>query len=261
MPVTVSCIQCGKEQSVIPARQHSFKFCSYDCRGAWRAEHWTGENNPRWQEGHDREKVCQGCGQSFSLRPGQPISTFVRQKFCSKPCADVNGFRFRGPDHASYRPDARRKRRNGSHASWARKVISRDHATCQRCGAKDVELHAHHIKPYESHPDLRWDVDNGMTLCAPCHWAVHSALDANGVNSGNIRPGNAEDNPEPSFGRKPVEGVTTRGRAYRRWNGHCAECGVFISKRWSDTVGRKNLFCTRRCGGIYNARERHRSRQ
>jgi hypothetical protein len=56
-----------------------------------------------------------------------------------------------------------------------------------------------------------------MTLCHRCHWAEHAASDANGVNSGNIRPGHAEDNPEPSDGRKPVEGVTTRGRAYRRW--------------------------------------------
>jgi hypothetical protein len=76
------------------------------------------------------------------------------------------------------------------------------------------------------------------------------------VNSGNILPGNAGDNPEPSFGRKPVEGVTTRGRAYRRWDGSCDWCGKFISKQWSDTVGKAHLFCSKVCAGKHNAANR-----
>jgi hypothetical protein len=76
------------------------------------------------------------------------------------------------------------------------------------------------------------------------------------VNSGNILPGQAGDNPEPSFGRKPVEGVTTRGRAYRRWDGKCDWCGTFISKPWSDTVGKAHLFCSKVCSGKHNAANR-----
>lgn len=247
MPVSVTCEQCGKEQSVRPARAKTYRFCSYKCAGEWRKVAFQGENNPKWQDGHIREKVCAGCGVRFSLRLGQPITTFKNQKFCSKPCADKGGLRYYGEDNVRWNPNARRRVREGKHSSWARAVISRDGAQCQKCGAREVELHAHHIKPYHDFPEFRWDIDNGLTLCAPCHWAEHSASDANGVNSGNILTGNAEDNPEPSFGRKPVEGVTTRGRAYRRWSGHCAWCGSFISKRWSDVKGKLHLFCGRSC--------------
>ncbi|MCA9183346.1 MAG: HNH endonuclease [Planctomycetales bacterium] len=130
-------------------------------------------------------------------------------------------------------------------------MISRDVATCQHCGAAGVELHAHHVKPHRDFPELRWDVSNGITLCYACHWEVHSACDANGVNSGKPAAGQAGGNPEPSFGRKPVEGVTTRGRAYRRWDGNCNYCGTAVSKRWSDVKGKRHVFCSRSCSAKF----------
>jgi hypothetical protein len=111
-------------------------------------------------------------------------------------------------------------------------------------------LHAHHLKPWKQFPELRFEIENGITVCAPCHWAIHSASNENGVNSGKLPPGNAEDNPEPSRGGNVTEGVTTRGRAYRRWNGSCEWCGAFISKRLSNV--NPHNFCSKRCSGKYN---------
>jgi hypothetical protein len=99
-------------------------------------------------------------------------------------------------------------------------------------------------------------VSNGKTLCFKCHWAVHTASNANAVNSGNIPPGNAEDNPEPSLHGNVLEGVTTRGRAYRRWVGPCSWCGNIISKRLSDRATRQNSFCDKHCAGKYMAANR-----
>lgn len=255
MPVTVKCNQCGKAEEVIPARAKTYKFCSRACKGEWQKQNKRGENNHRWTGG-TRIKVCQHCGAEFGLKPNQPITTFRKQKFCSKPCADVGGLRYSGPDNWKWTGNPRRKHRESKQSAWARKVISRDQATCQRCGAQGVELQAHHLMPYKDHPELRWELSNGLTLCAPCHWKEHAVLQANGVNSGNLLPGNAGDNPEPSHDGNVVEGVTASGRAYRRWEGSCEWCGTFLSKRLSDAIGKAHHFCSKSCAGKYKMARR-----
>lgn len=52
-------------------------------------------------------------------------------------------------------------------------VYERDDWTCQDCGRRGGKLHAHHIKPWAERPDLRYDSENGVTLCPPCHYAKH----------------------------------------------------------------------------------------
>ena len=54
---------------------------------------------------------------------------------------------------------------------WSAAVRERD-IKCVQCGAKE-DLHAHHIKPKSTHPDLILDLSNGMTLCYRCHKAEH----------------------------------------------------------------------------------------
>lgn len=51
---------------------------------------------------------------------------------------------------------------------WRKAVFLRDNYTCIKCGSKN-DLHADHIKPYATYPELRRSVDNGRTLCASCH--------------------------------------------------------------------------------------------
>ena len=55
---------------------------------------------------------------------------------------------------------------------WRDKVINRD-GVCQCCGGHK-HLEAHHIFSWEDYPDLRVDVDNGVTLCRWCHYKYNS---------------------------------------------------------------------------------------
>lgn len=211
-----------------------------------------GEDHARWQDG-PRSKVCENCGVTFHKQPSRAISLFRDQRFCSHKCG-VEGRNTTGENNPNWK-GGHSNRSNKQH-KWATAVISRDHATCQRCDATGVELHAHHLKSFKDHPELRWDVANGETLCFRCHWDEHSKHE-NAVNSGKLLTGNAEDNPEPSFKGNLVEGATTRGRAYRRWEGYCPTCGKFMSKRLSDVQGKAFVACSHSCASIYRMKLRY----
>lgn len=52
---------------------------------------------------------------------------------------------------------------------WREAVFERDDWTCQECKIRGGRLEAHHIRPFALFPELRFAIDNGLTLCKPCH--------------------------------------------------------------------------------------------
>ena len=53
---------------------------------------------------------------------------------------------------------------------WRNRVRSRDKYTCQMPGCKRKKcLQVHHIRKWSEASTLRYDVDNGITLCRNCH--------------------------------------------------------------------------------------------
>jgi hypothetical protein len=55
---------------------------------------------------------------------------------------------------------------------WAYNIFKRDNYTCQICGNRG-KLNAHHIKSWKNFPDLRFDINNGISVCEICHYKVH----------------------------------------------------------------------------------------
>ena len=90
--------------------------------------------------------------------------------------------RFRGENSPVWKGDLAIRHRDGrelpEYRDWRKSVFDRDHYTCQCCGnrngdGKTVYLEAHHIFNWRDNVDLRYDVDNGITLCKDCHLRFH----------------------------------------------------------------------------------------
>lgn len=193
--VDKQCIVCGKPFQVIPARAEIAKLCSNECR--WKLQKTTrlGAANGRWKGG-SREKKCQRCGETFCWS-GEPHVSWLKRKFCSKTCVVAGQDRLYGARHPKYNPEASKRKRGQeiqAQGIWSRAVRKRDNYTCQKCGKRGGRLHAHHLKTWATHPELRNDVANGITLCVKCHHAAHGYKE-NRVKSVKRQNGQYRANP------------------------------------------------------------------
>jgi hypothetical protein len=60
---------------------------------------------------------------------------------------------------------------------WRFDVFFRDKFICQHCGDnKGGNLNAHHIKSFAEYPELRFEINNGITLCEECHKKEHAKI-------------------------------------------------------------------------------------
>lgn len=63
-------------------------------------------------------------------------------------------------------------RKTREYRLWRISVIRRD-KVCQCCGSHK-RRQAHHIEDGSHNPELRFEVDNGITLCWGCHSQFHT---------------------------------------------------------------------------------------
>jgi predicted restriction endonuclease len=84
---------------------------------------------------------------------------------------------YSGPDEYSHYAENRRKPKwntrfqDPRYKEWRNKVINNQNGRCAKCGAKAT--HAHHIKNYKHHPELRYETTNGLLLCKQHHDIFH----------------------------------------------------------------------------------------
>jgi hypothetical protein len=65
-----------------------------------------------------------------------------------------------------------------NYKNWRNQVYKRDGYCCQwpKCGIKK-KLNAHHIRRWSDYPGLRFNVNNGITLCSRHHGFIKANED------------------------------------------------------------------------------------
>ena len=60
------------------------------------------------------------------------------------------------------------------YTKWRQQVYKRDNFTCRWPNCQNnKKLNAHHIKTWANYPGLRFNVNNGITLCKYHHKLIH----------------------------------------------------------------------------------------
>lgn len=73
---------------------------------------------------------------------------------------------------------------------WLKKrqlILRRDDYECQLCkryGKKRQATVVHHIKHADEYPELAWDNDNLISVCASCHGKLHPEKRKGGFGRG-----------------------------------------------------------------------------
>lgn len=142
---------------------------------------WSEKNDkgPYEYSPHSEEKAWLKCSSGKHDDYLQQVSNAVMYDFRCPDCSlEKTSERMRGNGCHFWKGgingenDTLRHRKE--YRDWRTLVYERDDYTCQCCGKRGASLNAHHINSFASHKDLRYDVNNGITLCTNCHDSTES---------------------------------------------------------------------------------------
>lgn len=173
---TSYCVLCGKPFKVRTGATHSNKYCSFACYRKARQERHKcvicGKQAKRDKRGDRWWKTCsEDCAALYR-------SKVAHQNKCAHPFpSGENNPNWRG----GKTEELKAIKNTVAYSQWRIAVFSRDNFTCQRCGKRGGNLEPHHIMPFATYPELRFDIGNGQTLCRECHKKTESY----GANSRN----------------------------------------------------------------------------
>jgi len=144
-------------------------------------------------------KNCLQCNKEFEKPINCSKKNWLSVKYCSKKCytksmkgKDILGenrnkiawnkgkqlLNQRGENHHSWTGGISRNLRHTEmgrieYKLWRKSCFERDNWTCQKTGQNGGDLEVHHIFNYKDFPELRFAIDNGITLSKSAHKEFH----------------------------------------------------------------------------------------
>lgn len=143
--------KCGTKFNVIPSKLGKAKYCSKNCLSRFRMV--TLET---------RLKMS-------SCKKGKPTKSHPAWN------KGLRGYKAK-EQHYKYKPDrtqlktSEKKHKDGRYREWMFAVKNRDNWKCKMSNSDcDGRLESHHILNWVNYPELRYEINNGITLCHAHH--------------------------------------------------------------------------------------------
>ena len=138
---------------------------------SWKGKHHSEETKKKMSKNHP--KYWLGKKQSK-----KHIAKRVKGRAGYKPTKETiekmtKTHRKRFENYVYKTDESKLCRKRIEYRLWRESVFARDNWTCQKCNKKGGILHSHHIKNFAQYPELRFAIDNGITLCEKCHIEFH----------------------------------------------------------------------------------------
>jgi len=131
-----------------------------------------GSGNPMWGKKISKEHkilIKNAALNRWSELKNDPIKFSEYRNRLSKKQKGSNGSNWKG----GITPENKRVRRGIEFRLWREAVFTRDNWTCQKYGIRGGKLHPHHIQNFSDHKELRFSIDNGVTLSDKAHREFH----------------------------------------------------------------------------------------
>lgn len=140
------CLTCKK--SFVKDNASKGKYCSVEC-------YWDSKTRVK-------DYKCMDCGSKIS-----PVKGIKRcQKCMGKNMSGSNHWGWLEDRTSLNRESKQGERRTSIYFDWRKQVWLRDKFAC-KIGNPDCSgrIEAHHILSWKDYPELRYEVNNGITLC------------------------------------------------------------------------------------------------
>lgn len=156
---TKSC-GCLRRQSTSERRFKNLAGRIFERLTVQKHQGFNKQGNALW------ECLCE-CGNIAIVTSGNLLNGHTKSCGClnKEKTAGKNSHFWKG----GITPEYERIRHSSEYQTWRKAVFERDNYTCQHCNQRGGKLQAHHLEGFAGCKELRFDPNNGQTLCKPCH--------------------------------------------------------------------------------------------